>query len=82
MSKNENKPNEATDLNSSIGNTASEDTKKAHLKERRRIKPTPIAAVKPTIADNIKRLHKQGFDENRIAAMLMCHKSLIREVLK
>ena len=32
--------------------------------------------------NKIKRLDKQGFDHNRIAAMLMCQKSLVKQVLK
>ena len=42
----------------------------------------PIASVKPSIADKIKQLDKQGFDHNRIAAMLMCQKSLVEQILK
>lgn len=51
--------------------------------KRKRVtkKPQPIAAVKPSIADKIKSLHNQGFDHNRIAAMLMCQKSLVEQVL-
>ena len=49
--------------------------------KRKRVKPQPIAAVKPTIADKIKQLDKQGFDHNRIAAMLMCQKSLVKDIL-
>tara|TARA_R110000796_G_scaffold6295_1_gene22502 strand:+ start:69 stop:290 length:222 start_codon:yes stop_codon:yes gene_type:complete len=52
------------------------------LNKRKRIKPQPIAAVKPSIADKIKQLDKQGFDYDRIAAMLMCQKSLVKQVLK
>ena len=48
----------------------------------KRTKKQPIASAKFTIADKIKRLDKQGFDHNRIAAMLMCQKSLVKEVLK
>ena len=50
--------------------------------KRKRIKPQPIAAVKPTIADKVKSLRNQGFDENRIAAMLMIAKSLVKDILK
>lgn len=49
--------------------------------KRKRIKPQPIAAVKPSIADKIKQLDKQGFDHNRIAAMLMIQKSLVKDIL-
>ena len=49
--------------------------------KRKRVKPQPIAAVKPSIADKIKQLDKQGFDHNRIAAMLMCQKSLVKDIL-
>jgi len=52
------------------------------LGKRKRIKTTqPIAAVKPSIEDKIKRLDERGFDHNRIAAMLMCQKSLVKQVL-
>jgi len=50
--------------------------------KRKRIKQQPIAAVKPTIADKVKSLRNQGFDENRIAAMLMIAKSLVKDILK
>jgi len=49
--------------------------------KRKRVKPQPIAAIKPSIADKIKQLDKQGFDHNRIAAMLMCQKSLVKDIL-
>jgi len=50
--------------------------------KRKRIKTTqPIAAVKPSIEDKIKRLDERGFDYDRIAAMLMCQKSLVKQVL-
>tara|TARA_R110000782_G_scaffold120904_2_gene211954 strand:- start:4028 stop:4255 length:228 start_codon:yes stop_codon:yes gene_type:complete len=51
---------------------------------RKRIKKfnsKPITTAKPTIAEKIKRLDSEGFDHNRIAAMLMCQKSLVKEVL-
>ena len=52
------------------------------LGKRKRIKTTqPIAAVKPSIEDKIKRLDEQGFDYDRIAAMLLCQKSLVKQVL-
>lgn len=69
MNNEENKPKEATE--------SSKPKRKRVTK-----KPQPIAAVKPSIADKIKQLHKQGFDHNRIAAMLMCQKSLVEQVLK
>ena len=34
------------------------------------------------IVDKIKQLDKRGFDHNRIAAMLMIQKSLVKETLK
>ena len=49
--------------------------------KRKRIKSQPIAAVKPSIEDKIKQLNKQGFDYDRIAAMLMCQKSLVKQIL-
>jgi len=49
--------------------------------KRPRTKPKPIVSANFTIADKIKRLDKQGFDHNRIAAMLMCQKSLVKQVL-
>jgi len=49
--------------------------------KRKRIKPQPITVAKPSIADKIKQLDKQGFDYDRIAAMLMCQKSLVKQIL-
>jgi len=46
-----------------------------------RIKKQPIAAVKPSIEDKIKSLHARGFNDNQIAAMLTCQKSLVKQVL-
>ena len=46
-----------------------------------RVKKSPIASVSPTIADKIKALHERGLDHNRIAAILMIQKSLVKEVL-
>ena len=48
---------------------------------KKRIKKQPIAAVKPTIEDKIKSLHARGFNDNQIAAMLVCQKSLVKQVL-
>ena len=52
-----------------------------HKIPKARIKPQPIVAIKLTIEDKIKRLDNEGFDHNRIAAMLMCQKSLVKQVL-
>ena len=48
-------------------------------------KSVPTKSVKKEvdpIVSKIKQLDKQGFDHNRIAAMLMCQKSLVKQVLK
>ena len=34
------------------------------------------------IVSTIKQLVERGFDHNRIAAMLMCQKSLVKQILK
>ena len=66
-----------------LENQKNEATESSKPKRKRVTKkPQPIAAVKPSIADKIKQLHNQGFDHNRIAAMLMCQKSLVEQVLK
>ena len=49
--------------------------------KRKRVKPQPIAAIKPSIADKVKSLRNQGFDIDRIAAMLMIQKSLVKDIL-
>ena len=51
------------------------------LNKRIRTKPQPIVSANFTIADKIKKLDKQGFDHNRIAAMLMIQKSLVKQIL-
>lgn len=48
-------------------------------------KSVPTKSVKKEvdpIVSKIKQLDEQGFDHNRIAAMLMCQKSLVKQVLK
>ena len=48
-------------------------------------KNVPTKSVKKKvdpIVDKIKQLDKRGFDHNRIAAMLMIQKSLVKETLK
>ena len=49
--------------------------------EYKKLKATKVASVKPTITDKIKSLHARGFNDNQIAAMLMCQKSLVKQVL-
>ena len=46
-----------------------------------KVKATKVASVKPPIEDKIRGLHERGFDHNRIAAMLMCQKSLVKQIL-
>ena len=48
---------------------------------RPRMKKQPITSAKLSIADKVKSLKNQGFDENRIAAMLMIQKSLVKDIL-
>ena len=48
-------------------------------------KSVPTKSVKKEvdpIVSKIKQLDERGFDHNRIAAMLMCQKSLVKQVLK
>ena len=48
-------------------------------------KNVPTKSVKKEvdpIVSKIKQLDERGFDHNRIAAMLMCQKSLVKQVLK
>lgn len=48
-------------------------------------KSVPTKSVKKEvdpIVNKIKQLDERGFDHNRIAAMLMCQKSLVKQVLK
>jgi len=77
MSEKENSKNVATELNSSVG-ASNEEAKKAIVKERKKAKKQ----AEPTIEDKIKSLQARGFDHNRIAAMLMVQKSLVKQVLE
>ena len=48
-------------------------------------KSVPTKSVKKEvdpIVSKIKQLDERGFDHDRIAAMLMCQKSLVKQVLK
>ena len=48
-------------------------------------KSVPTKSVKKEvdpIVSKIKQLDERGFDHNRIAAMLMCQKSLVKQILK
>ncbi len=48
-------------------------------------KSVPTKSVKKEvdpIVNKIKQLDERGFDHNRIAAMLMCQKSLVKQILK
>lgn len=48
-------------------------------------KSVPTKSVKKKvdpIVNKVKQLSKQGFDINRIAAMLMIQKSLVKKILK
>ena len=61
-------------------------TKTTEMSKKENNKSAPTKSVKEKvvdpIVDKIKQLNKQGFDHNRIAAMLMCQKSLVKQVLK
>ena len=51
------------------------------VSSKKRTKKQPIASVKPAIEDKIKSLQERGFNHDQIAAMLMCQKSLVKQVL-
>tara|TARA_R110002096_G_scaffold8289_3_gene34803 strand:+ start:409 stop:591 length:183 start_codon:yes stop_codon:yes gene_type:complete len=44
-------------------------------------KPKSVNTELNKVVANIKQFHAQGFNTNRIAAMLMCSKALVKEVL-
>ena len=60
-------------------------TKTTETSNEENNKSVPTKSVKKKvdpIVDKIKQLDERGFDINRIAAMLMIHKSLVKQVLK
>ena len=75
MSNEENKPNEAIELGK-VGKQNME----AKI-EYKKVKATKISSVKPPIEDKIKGLQARGFNYDQIAAMLMCQKSLVKQIL-
>ena len=46
-----------------------------------KVKATKIASVKPPIEDKIRGLQARGFNYDQIAAMLICQKSLVKQIL-
>ncbi len=60
-------------------------TKTTETSNEENSKSVPTKSVKKKvdpIVDKIKQLDERGFDINRIAAMLMIQKSLVKQVLK
>jgi hypothetical protein len=44
-------------------------------------KPKSVNTELSKLVHNINRFHKEGFNHNRIAAILMCPKALVKKVL-
>ena len=64
-----------------MNNIENNSNAEPELGKKPRIKSQPIASVKPSIEDKIRGLQARGFNYDQIAAMLMCQKSLVKQIL-
>jgi len=76
MNELENNVNDNTDQLGKVG----EQNMEAKA-EYKKLKATKVASVKPTIEDQIKSLHKRGFNIDQIAGTLMCQRSLVKQIV-